>query len=188
METLPTEKVLSHIYKRRNMVKSICISGGEPTLQKNLIHFLEEVKGYGVLVKLDTNGTHPEVIQEAYEKGLIDYVAMDIKNAKSKYPITCDQQVDMKPIQTSIDYIKCCGVDYEFRTTVVKELHTHEDMIQIGQWLAGSGRYFLQSYIKSDKQIGRGLHPHSVDTLKDFRVALEPYFKTVTIRGVDADD
>ncbi len=188
LETLPTEKVLAHVYKRRNVVKGICISGGEPTLQGDLIEFLEEVKRYGILVKLDTNGTHPEVIKKAYEKGLIDYIAMDIKNRKDKYNETCDRQVAMDRIQTSIDYIKSCGVDYEFRTTIVKELHTYEDIIQIGQWLSGSRRYFLQSYMESDKQIQGGLHAHEIYTLKEFRVALEPYFDTVTIRGVDVDD
>ncbi len=188
LKTLPTEKVLAHVYKRRNVVKGICISGGEPTLQGDLIEFLEEVKRYGILVKLDTNGTHPEVIKKAYEKGLIDYIAMDIKNRKDKYNETCDRQVAMDRIQTSIDYIKSCGVDYEFRTTIVKELHTYEDILQIGQWLSGSRRYFLQSYMESDKQIQGGLHAHEIHTLKEFRVALEPYFDTVTIRGVDVDD
>lgn len=188
METLPTEKVLAHVYKRRNVVKSICISGGEPTLQGDLIAFLEEVKRYGILVKLDTNGTHPEVIKKAYEKGLIDYIAMDIKNRKDKYNETCDRQVAMDKIQKSIDYIKSCGVDYEFRTTIIKELHTYDDILQIGQWLSGSRRYFLQSYMESDKQIQGGLHAHEIHTLKEFRVALEPYFDTVTIRGVDVDD
>lgn len=188
LETLPTEKVLAHVYKRRNVVKSICISGGEPTLQGDLIAFLEEVKRYGILVKLDTNGTHPEVIKKAYEKGLIDYIAMDIKNRKDKYNETCDRQVAMDKIQKSIDYIKSCGVDYEFRTTIIKELHTYDDILQIGQWLSGSRRYFLQSYMESDKQIQGGLHAHEIHTLKEFRVALEPYFDTVTIRGVDVDD
>ncbi len=188
METLPMKEVLAHIYKRRKMVKGICISGGEPTLQKDLIDFLQEVKGYDILVKLDTNGTHPEVIKEAYEKGLIDYIAMDIKNSKDNYNAICDRQVAMDQIQASIDYIKGCGVDYEFRTTIVKEFHTYEDMLQIGQWLAGSRRYFLQSYIESDKQIGGGLHAHDIDTLKEFRVGLEPYFETVTIRGVDVQN
>lgn len=186
--TLPAEQVLAHIYKRRKMVKAICISGGEPTLQKDLLDFLDMIKGYGLLVKLDTNGTHPKIIREAYSRGLVDYIAMDIKNSQEKYQETCDGPVNMDAIRRSVDYIQSCGIDYEFRTTVVKEFHAHKDMLAIGQWLAGSKRYYLQSYVESDKQIRSGLHAYDSVTLEEFRRGINPYIDSVRIRGVDTID
>ncbi|WP_113672812.1 anaerobic ribonucleoside-triphosphate reductase activating protein [Vallitalea guaymasensis] len=185
MDNITEESILAHIKKRCGIINYICISGGEPTLQPDLISFLQKIKEYPIKIKLDTNGTNPSVIKSAYEKDLIDYIAMDIKNSKDKYALTVDRKININDIEESVDYIKTCGIDYEFRTTVIKEFHTTHDIVSIGEWLNGSKRFFIQQYVESDKQIKQGFHAHSHETLMNFKNHVEPYFESVSIRGVD---
>ncbi|GKX30161.1 anaerobic ribonucleoside-triphosphate reductase activating protein [Vallitalea longa] len=185
LDNLTENYILANIKKRCGMINSICISGGEPTLQPDLIEFLQKIKEYPIKIKLDTNGSNPHVIETAYKNNLIDYIAMDIKNSKEKYSITCDKAINLNNIEKSIDYIKSCGIDYEFRTTVIREFHNIEDIMNIGKWLNGSKRYFIQQYIESDKQIKDGFHGHSLETLEKFQNSIKQYFESVSIRGVD---
>lgn len=185
MDNITEQSILAHIKKRCGIINHICISGGEPTLQLDLINFLQKIKEYPIKIKLDTNGTNPSLIKSAYENDLIDYIAMDIKNSKDKYALTVDRKINIAGIEESVDYIKNCGIDYEFRTTVIKEFHTTHDIIRIGEWLNGSKRFFIQQYVESDKQIEQGFHAHSHETLMNFKNLVEPYFESVSIRGVD---
>ncbi len=148
---LDTAEVLAHIKKRRNILEGVCISGGEPTIHADLPEFISRIKELGLPVKLDTNGSNPSVLKELYETGLIDMTAMDIKAAPSKYAEVCGlKDMDITPYRESVSYIKECGIEYEFRTTLVKGLHDAADMEETGRWLIGAVSYVLQSYKESD--------------------------------------
>lgn len=155
--------VLAFLKKRKNLLKGVCITGGEPTLQGDLPEFLCRVKRLGYQVKLDTNGYKPEVLKGLLEKGLLDYVAMDIKNCPEKYGMSVGMDKQWKgadQIERSITLLKNSGIDYEFRTTVVKELHTREDLLKIAEWIKGCPRYFLQQYQDSENILFSILHPN----------------------------
>ena len=165
--TYSEEEVLSFLRKRKNVLKGVCISGGEPTLQEDLPDFIRKIKKIGYDVKLDTNGYRPEVLEHFLQDGLVDYVAMDIKNCKEKYGRTVG--VDgfaLRNIEESVNILLRADIPYEFRTTVVKELHGFEDIVKISEWIAGCQRYFLQQYRESEQEI-RGIQAeemcHSCD-------------------------
>jgi pyruvate formate lyase activating enzyme len=162
----------------------ITLSGGEPLLQPDIIDFLSELKQTGLLVKLDTNGSYPEKLQEIIEKGLVDYVAMDIKNCKEKYDLTTGVKIDISKIEKSVELLMQDKVDYEFRTTVVKELHEKEDFVQIGKWLKGAKRLFLQSFKDNENLIGENLSSHTKEALEEFKSILEKTIPQVEIRGL----
>lgn len=151
---IPLEEIRSTLMKRRGILDGVCITGGEPTVNAGLVEFIREIKEMGYLVKLDTNGSNPGMLRELVEEGLLDYVAMDVKNAPEKYGLTAGlEYVDLGAVFESVDYLKSGVVDYEFRTTVVKELHKTEDIRMLGKWLHGSRRYFLQAYRDSENVI-----------------------------------
>ena len=180
------EKILSFLERRKDTLEGICITGGEPTLQKDLLNFLRKCKDMGYLTKLDTNGTRPDVIQAALEAKLLDYIAMDIKNSPARYAETCGlSNVRFSDFETSVELIKKSGIPYEFRTTVVKEFHTKEDFIAIGEWLKGSSLYALQAFKDSGNLIQPGLSGYTKDELTAFCELLAPYFDEVLLRGVD---
>ena len=131
---------------RQGKLDGVCITGGEPTLQADLVEFIAKIKKLGFAVKLDSNGTRPDVLRELFKKKLVDYLAMDIKSNLANYEKVCEAQVDLERIKDSVELIKNSGVDYEFRTTVVPGLHQEKDFKEIVEWLAGSRRYVLQKY------------------------------------------
>ncbi len=188
---IPTDEILSTLQKRKNILEGVCISGGEPTLQNELPHFIEQIKSLGLKVKLDTNGNNPSMIQELLNLNYIDYIAMDIKNSKDNYLKTIGRTSSsdcfniLDNIENSIDLIQSSEIDYEFRTTVVKELHSERDFIEIGKWIRGARRYFLQSYIDSGNTIQSGFSPYTKSELVHFKTLLEPYVNNVEIRGID---
>ena len=149
------DEVLDHLEKRRNMLEGLVISGGEPTLQKDLPSFIQKVRSLDLLIKLDTNGTNPSLLGELLDEGLLDYVAMDIKQAMEKYPKACglpangDTDTLLNRVRSSISILLSCGIDYEFRTTVVKELFEKKDLSKIASMIKGAKRYFLQGFQKS---------------------------------------
>ena len=153
-ENYSKEDVFSFLKKRRNVLQGVCITGGEPTLQADLPEFIKELKELGYAVKLDTNGYHPRMLEELLEAGILDYVAMDIKNAPAKYELTTGIKLDFRKIEESVNLLKASGLDYEFRTTVVRELHDKEDLQNIGKWIRGCPKYFLQQFKNSDTMIG----------------------------------
>lgn len=185
---IPEEEVLSFLEKRKGVLTGVCISGGEPTLEPQLRSFIRRVKKLGYLVKLDTNGYRPEVIRELAEEGLLDYIAMDLKNSLEKYALTAglkEGNLDTDKIEQSIDYIMNCGIPYEFRTTVVKELHTASDLAAAGRRISGAKAYFLQEYEETEQVIRPGFHACGREEMEKLVEAVRPFVPSVELRGVD---
>lgn len=184
--SLDPEEVLDTLSKRRNILEGVCITGGEPTLYPDLPDFIKDIKALGLKVKLDTNGTHPKMMIALAEEGLVDYVAMDIKNSLEKYPFTAGiAELDMDAIKESVAYLIGGSLEYEFRTTIVKEYHTREDILAIGAWLKGARAYYLQGFMDSGDLICPGLSGHNKKTMKEYVALLTPYITEVSIRGLD---
>ncbi len=183
---LPEDTVLSFLERRKDSLEGICVTGGEPTLQRDLLSFLRRCKSLGYLVKLDTNGTRPDVIKAALEEQLLDYIAMDIKNCPARYAETAGlSTIRFSAFEESAALIQSSGLPYEFRTTVVKEFHREEDLLAIGAWLSGAKCYALQAFKDSGRLIQPGLSGYTRDELQQFRAMLVPYFGEVLLRGVD---
>ena len=186
LPVLDEEEVFRGLRKRKGILTGVCVTGGEPTLQRDLDVFLSRVKELGYLVKLDSNGYRPEVLQSLCERGLVDYFAMDIKSSPENYARTAGvKELDMGLIRESVDFIRSCGLDYEFRTTVVRELHSSGDFLSIGEWLKGCKAYFLQSYVESEGVICKEFSSYSKEELEEFVMLLKPYIDNVSLRGVD---
>lgn len=184
---IPVKEVLDLLAKRKGILEGVCITGGEPTLYSDLPDLIRQIKSLGLAVKIDTNGTNPRMIKSLVDQHLIDYVAMDIKNSKENYELTSGiARIDLAVISESVSYLLADTVDYEFRTTVVKEYHTAKDILSIGNWIKGAKAYYLQSYQDSGDIISTDeLHALPKETLNDFIRILTPYIKQVSLRGVD---
>lgn len=186
IEPYAMEDIFAHLKKRKSVLDGVVISGGEPTLQADLPDFIRQIKAMGYLIKLDTNGSNPAMLRSLIEDGLLDYVAMDIKHSRSKYAgIANSTAFSLDDIVASVDYLKEGHVDYEFRTTLCKELHQESDMTAIGLWLMGAKSYYLQPYKESDQVIQPGFHPHDKNTLEGFVHILSAFIPKVEIRGLD---
>ena len=180
------DEIFRVLKKRRGVLSGVCVTGGEPTLQPDLPVFLQKIKELGFLVKLDTNGYRPDVIATLHREGLLDYVAMDIKSGPEGYAAAAGLPgLDLDRIRESVSWLRGCGLPYEFRTTVVKELHTRDDILSIGRWLAGSRAYFLQSYRDSDAVLRPGYSACSRETLEEFLSLVKPFIPSAALRGVD---
>lgn len=183
---LPEEEVLAYLKKRQGILDGVCISGGEPTLYAELPGLMEKIKSLGFLVKLDTNGSHPEVIRKLHAEGLIDYVAMDIKSSPARYREAAGcEALDLAAIEESVEFLKSSVPEYEFRTTVVRELHTASDFADIASWIAGCRAYFLQAYRDSDSVIHPGFSSYSREELEGFCKILREKIPLVSIRGLE---
>ena len=179
------EEVFALLRKRKGILDGVCVSGGEPLLMPDLGDFLGRIKEMGYAVKLDTNGYLPERLAAVIDLGLVDMVAMDIKNSPEKYPLTAGVPgLDMAPIYESADILMRGSLPYEFRTTVVKELHEAEDFEKIGRWIAGASAYYLQSFTDSGDIIKDGLSAHSKETLESFLGIVQKYVSNSHLRGV----
>lgn len=165
------EEIFKHLQKRKNIIDGLVITGGEPTLHDGLLPFLREVKNYGVKIKLDTNGYRPDVLKTIFQEKLVDYVAMDVKNSQEKYLNTIAlDKMDFSNIPESINMIKNSGVDYEFRTTLMKEFHSHRDINDLCELINGAKLYVLQQYQYSEKQIKDEKYTFfAVDEMKEIR-------------------
>lgn len=182
------EEILSFLKKRAGILTGVCVTGGEPTLQKDLPDFLARIKELGLLVKLDTNGYQPNILHSLLNKKLIDYCAMDIKNSPAKYAVTAGlASCDLGLIRESAAcLLSLTGYfPYEFRTTLVRELHTAEDMQIISEWLRGAHAYYLQPYTNSDNVITPGYHAPLEHTLLEFRDICLPCIPNTQLRGID---
>ncbi len=179
------EEVLSVLDKRRGFLDGVCITGGEPLLNADIGAFIKKIKERGLLVKLDTNGTLPLRLQELILSGLLDYVAMDIKNSKESYAKTVGlEKFDVSSVEKSVELLRESGVDHEFRTTLVRELHTVEDMRKIGEWLRGSEKYFLQAFKLSDNVLDKTLTGFERCELEEMLLAVKEYIPNAKLRGV----
>ena len=182
---LDSGELLAFLKKRVGLLDGVCITGGEPLLRPGLAGLLSQIKELGYPVKLDTNGSHPERLRSLVEAGLIDYAAMDVKNSPQRYGETAGLPgLELTPFRESVSYLLQGTVDYEFRTTVVREFHDADSFRAIGPWIAGARRYFLQSFVDRDSVLQAGLHPWDRETLASFGDLVRPYVEQVELRGV----
>lgn len=180
------EELLAFLQKRRGLLDGVCVTGGEPTLQPQLPQLLSRIKELGYAVKLDTNGCFPDRLKALVEEGLVDYVAMDVKNSPARYGETAGfLKLDIKQIQQSIAYLKQAPVDYEFRTTVVEGLHTADDLVEIAQWLQGAKAWYLQQFRQSDQVPNGNLTPPTHQQMHQYLALAQEYFPAAMLRGVD---
>jgi len=181
------EEFFSFLKTRKNKLDGVAITGGEPLLQKSIIPFIEKIKAMGFLVKLDTNGSFPDVLQYLIDQHLVDYVAMDIKNSFEKYPMTSNFNGQLENIEKSIQLLLQNKVDYEFRTTIVKEFHEMDDFDKIGQMILGAKGYYLQSFQNKDSVLLKNLHALEKEDLKRCLQVVLKYIPQAQIRGIDID-
>ena len=180
------EELLTFLKKRTSLLEGVCITGGEPTLSPDLEALVSDIKKLGFLVKLDTNGYRPSVIRNLCQKNLLDYIAMDLKSSPENYgTVTGIPDIRLSPIMESVEFIKTCGIPYEFRTTAVKGLMGAEDFSAIGQWLHGAEHYFIQNYVESPQVLSPGFSPFRKEELLAFAELVRPHVKYVSLRGVD---
>lgn len=183
---LDTEEVLATLAKRRGVLDGVCVTGGEPTLQSDLVLLLRRIKELGYAIKLDTNGTRPEVLRQVVAEGLVDYVAMDIKNRREKYGLTAGKiPFDIAPIEESVRFLMTGSIPFEFRTTVVRGIHTASDPVAIAQWIAGAPRYFLQSFVDSGRLIGGGFEAFSPEEMRAMLTEVQRYVPAASLRGTE---
>ncbi|MBR5620741.1 MAG: anaerobic ribonucleoside-triphosphate reductase activating protein [Clostridia bacterium] len=184
-ETVSEDEFFRFLDKRAGVLDGVAVTGGEPLLTPDVLPFLERIKEKGFAVKLDTNGSFPKRLREAVESGLVDYVAMDIKNSPEKYAATCGLPMfDLSKVQESVRFLMNGKIPYEFRTTVVDEFHEAADMEAIGRWIAGARAYYLQNFVDSGACIREGLHAKSPDELHLFRSLLTKYVPNTQVRGI----
>jgi pyruvate formate lyase activating enzyme len=179
------EEIWTFLKRRRSVLDGICITGGEPTLQPDLPDFIRRARELGLLVKLDTNGSRPDILHNLIEESLLDYVAMDIKASPERYSAVSGVEAPIAAVRESVDLLKNSSLPFEFRTTVVKGLHTEEDFPAIGRWLAGSPAYFLQNYRDSEQVLDRRFSSFKKEELEHFRQLLLPFLPSAALRGVD---
>lgn len=183
--SLNEEELFNLLERRRGLLDGVCVTGGEPTLQKGLPDLLRRIKALGFLVKLDTNGARPDILQALAAEGLIDYVAMDIKNAPERYAETAGTtDAVLEPVRRSAAFLMAGAIPFEFRTTVVRELHTDADMTAIADWLAGGERFYLQSFVPSDGVLKPGLSAWDKETMLRFRNIMRKRIPLTELRGV----
>lgn len=178
-------QLLSFLRKRQGVLDGVCITGGEPLMQKELPQLLEQIKALGYLVKLDTNGSFPELLQELIQKKLVDYVAMDIKNSPEKYAQTVGRErYDLSKVRQSAALLMSDVVDYEFRTTVVAQLHDEDSFQEIGQWIRGAKRYFLQCFVSRDSVLQPGMDAPTEEQLQRYAEIARVFVPETAVRGV----
>lgn len=179
------EELLSFLQKRQGLLDGVCFTGGEPLLRRELPALLRRVKELDLAIKLDTNGSFPELLRAVVREGLVDYIAMDIKNAPDRYGETAGcRQMNLDAINESISYLLTDPVDYEFRTTVVKGLHRLEDIEAIGVWIAGAKRYFLQRFQPSEQVPDVHLEAPDEALLRKMLETVKTKIPTAQLRGI----
>ena len=179
------EEIFRFLAGRRGLLDGVCVTGGEPLLTPDIVPFIAKVRDMGFAVKLDTNGAFPGRLKEIVGAGLVDYVAMDIKNSFEKYPLTVGlARFDTAPVEESVRYLLGGHVDFEFRTTVLKDFHTPADIEAITAAIEGAPRYFLQNFVDSGNLIGEGLSPLSKEELNALLAAARRRLPVTELRGV----
>lgn len=180
------QEALTFLCKRQGILEGVCITGGEPTLQNDLEDFIRQVRELGYLVKLDTNGYRPQILRRLLEEKLLDYVAMDIKASRERYAVACGlPDLELHRIEESVELLKASSIPYEFRTTVVKGIHSPEEFTAIGQWLQGCSAYYLQSFRDSEQVMQLGFAAFEHAQLEEMRERAAQYIPQTALRGVE---
>jgi pyruvate formate lyase activating enzyme len=178
------EEVLNFLQKRQGMLDGLVVSGGEPTIQPDLLPFMKKAKELNLLIKLDTMGINPEVVESAINSGLVDYMAMDIKHTLNKYSQAIGTKVNLARIKKTVEIIKNSQIEYEFRTTCVPGIHNEEDFVEIADWLEGSKNYYIQEFrsgVTNDPDLGQKSGKYSLD-LEKIREIMQTAIPNVQIR------
>lgn len=184
-EVYSEEEIFEYLRKRVGILDGVCITGGEPLMNADIADFIAKVRELGYAVKLDTNGSYPETLKDIIDRGLVDYIAMDIKNTPEKYAQTIGvKKFDFTPIKKSIEIIMQSGVPYEFRTTVVKEFHSVSDIEEIAKMIEGAQGYYLQNFVDSGNLIGSELSSVSKTELEKMHEKVTQYVVFSKLRGV----
>ena len=184
-ESYTESEILDFLKKRVGILDGVAITGGEPLLQKDITDFMREVRTLGYKIKLDTNGSFPEKLFAIVNEGLCDYVAVDIKNSPNKYALTVGRLgYEADRIAESVDFLMKCGIEYEFRTTVVAELHTKSDIEEIGEWLCGAKRWYLQNFVDSGDLISKEMHGLDAKIMNQYIEIARKYVPSAELRGV----
>ena len=180
------EEVFACLKKRKGILEGVCITGGEPTLQTDLRRFIARIKELGYPVKLDTNGYRPQTLRQLLEEGLLDYVAMDVKASLQNYKNAAGcSELDLSRIEESIDILKNCGIACEFRTTVVKGIHTVEEFDSIGRLLSGAKIYYLQAFRENENVLCDGFEAFPAAIMEKMADLARKYIDKVELRGVE---
>lgn len=184
-ENMSFDELFAFLEKRRGILEGVCITGGEPLLDDGVFGLMRRMRDMGLCVKLDTNGSFPDRLEYVIENRLVDYVAMDIKNSPAKYAVTCGADNVLDRVLRSVDILLDGRVDFEFRTTVVRELHAFEDFHAIGEWIRGARRYFLQSFKDSGDIIGgEQFSAYDTDDMEKILAIVREYIPSAQLRGI----
>lgn len=176
--------ILEYLKSRTGLIDAVVISGGEPTLMPELEERIREIKKLEFLIKLDTNGSNPEILEHLLNEGLLDYVAMDIKNSESEYSKTIGcKQISMENIKKSIKILINSPVSSEFRTTIVKEFHTENSIREMGELIKGAKKLYLQKFVDREGVIQKGLHDISIEEANSYKDILSKFVTNVELRG-----
>ena len=178
------EEFFAFLKKRKGLLDGVCVTGGEPTLRKDLPDFLRKIKEAGYLIKLDTNGTNPRMLRQLIQDDLLDYVAMDIKSSPERYREACGGIDVLTAVRESAALLLEGSVDYEFRTTCCVSLQDEQAMEAIGKWLSGAKNYYLQSFVDSGDLVGTGVSGFTKEEMEALLNAVLPYIPNTRIRGI----
>lgn len=179
------DEIIGFLDRRKGLLDGVCITGGEPLLHPQIDSLIETIHSMGFMVKLDTNGSYPDHLKDLVRSGYVDYVAMDIKNSPQNYGRTIGiPEYDLAAVQESVRYLLSAHVEYEFRTTVVREFHQPADFVAISLWIKGARRYFLQAFVDSGDLISPGLHGYDRTEMENFAALIRPLVPSVQLRGI----
>ena len=187
LEKIEEEEVLAFLKKRKGLIDGVTISGGEPTIEKGLIPFLEKIKPLKLLVKIDTNGFLPHIVSECIEKELIDYAAVDIKTSPEKYPLLTGMNLSFNAIRSTIDILRDSGLDHEIRTTCVPGFVTVDDIKKIGESVGAVKKYYLQQFVNTNTLLNSEIEiltPYSIEYLHELKDEAEKFSSFCSIRGI----
>ena len=182
---IPEEELMAYLKKRVGLLDGVCVTGGEPLASEGTLEFLGRIKALGYEVKLDTNGTFPERLEEVLKSGFVDYVAMDIKNIPEKYPETVGVKgFDVSGVLRSVELLKSSGVSHEFRTTLSHPLHTEDDVEGMARWLGENESYYLQKFVDSGEVLEEGLSALPDEVMQNCLKRASKYVRMAQLRGM----